>query len=226
MSNFSDQSLTVYSVLASPTALPGFWIFMYRVSPFTYLVSGMLSTGLANNNVVCSSTELLHFEPANSQTCADYMQDYIDTFGGYLTEASQQSTTTCEFCSADDVNVVLDVYSVRYGDRWRNLGIFWVYIIFNVVMAIVFYYWARVPKAQHEEQLQREELKREETKREELRKTNTLPEPLPTEVTSDEKTEMESKPEVPRVDTTQDKKVTPATVNEVEVEPKSDAKLG
>lgn len=40
-------------VLATPDQLPRFWIFMYRVSPFTYLVSGMLSVGISNTNVTC-----------------------------------------------------------------------------------------------------------------------------------------------------------------------------
>merc|ERR1712230_126871 len=33
-------------VLVGPNAMPGFWIFMYRVSPFTYLVEGLLGNGV------------------------------------------------------------------------------------------------------------------------------------------------------------------------------------
>jgi ABC-type multidrug transport system permease subunit len=32
---------------------------MYRISPFTYLISGMLSVGLANQSVHCSPIEVL-----------------------------------------------------------------------------------------------------------------------------------------------------------------------
>jgi ABC-type multidrug transport system permease subunit len=35
-------------ILAGPTELPGFWIFMYRVNPFTYVVEGLLGATLGN----------------------------------------------------------------------------------------------------------------------------------------------------------------------------------
>ncbi|KAF7177254.1 hypothetical protein CNMCM7691_005144 [Aspergillus felis] len=57
------------------TADAGFWVFMYRVmTPFTYIVSGMLSTGLSGNTVVCEPVEYLHFNPPGSLTCLEYME--------------------------------------------------------------------------------------------------------------------------------------------------------
>ncbi|OQE05807.1 hypothetical protein PENFLA_c229G02355, partial [Penicillium flavigenum] len=56
-------------VVATPDEMPGFWIFMYRVSPFTYLVSGMLSTAVSGTDVTCSTDEILTFNPPGSQTC-------------------------------------------------------------------------------------------------------------------------------------------------------------
>ncbi len=50
-------------VLANPDTLPRFWIFMYRISPFSYLVSAMLSTAVANTRVECADNEFLQFEP-------------------------------------------------------------------------------------------------------------------------------------------------------------------
>ncbi|EDN99553.1 hypothetical protein SS1G_02407 [Sclerotinia sclerotiorum 1980 UF-70] len=131
-------------VLASPTALPGFWIFMYRVSPFTYLVSGMMATGLANTEVVCDSIEYLHFNPPPSKTCGDYLNPYISVAGGYLN--NPEATTNCEFCSIQDTNVFLAAVNSYYGDVWRNWGLLWVYIAFNVAGAIGMYWLVRVPK--------------------------------------------------------------------------------
>ncbi|OQE05671.1 hypothetical protein PENFLA_c231G01184, partial [Penicillium flavigenum] len=59
-------------VVATPDEMPGFWIFMYRVSPFTYLVSGMLSTAVSGTDVTCSTDEILTFNPPGSQTCYEY----------------------------------------------------------------------------------------------------------------------------------------------------------
>lgn len=139
-------TLVFCGVLVGPTALPGFWIFMYRVSPFTYLVDGMLSTGIANNRVECSSIEYLHFNPRPGETCLQYMEPYIQLRGGYLT--NNESTTDCSFCTASDTNVYLASLSSEYSTRWRNFGILWAFIIFNTAGALFFYWWARVPKKQ------------------------------------------------------------------------------
>jgi ATP-binding cassette subfamily G (WHITE) protein 2 (PDR) len=107
-------------VLAQPSDFPRFWIFMYRLSPFTYLVSGMLSVGLANSSVVCAERELIVFEPLSGQTCGKYMQTYQSIFGGKLVDSS--ATTNCQFCSISDTNVFLKSISSDYSQAWRNFG--------------------------------------------------------------------------------------------------------
>lgn len=136
-------------VLAGPSSLPGFWIFMYRVSPFTYLVSGVLSTGLANAKVVCSSIEYLHFSPPSGQTCGTYMQSYINTFGGYLLDSN--ATSDCSFCTVEYTNDFLASVNSKYSQRWRDFGLMWIYIFFNVAGAIFLYWLARVPKGAKKE---------------------------------------------------------------------------
>jgi len=136
-------------VLAGPSTLPGFWIFMYRISPFTYLVSAMLSTGIANTAVVCSDIEFLHLDPPVGSTCGTYFADYIAVAGGYLQDIN--ATSDCSFCSVADTNALLRSLNIDYADRWRNFGIMWAYIIFNVFMAVGLYWLARVPKNKKEE---------------------------------------------------------------------------
>ena len=117
---------------------------MYRASPFTYLISAILSVGLANTAVTCSSIELLHFNPLPNSTCGSYMGPYISYAGGYLTNAS--AVENCEFCAMADTNTFLEALNSNYDDRWRNFGILWVYVLVNIVLAIVLYWLVRVPK--------------------------------------------------------------------------------
>ncbi|KAL2128209.1 hypothetical protein VTI74DRAFT_9521 [Chaetomium olivicolor] len=131
-------------VLATPDTMPRFWIFMYRVSPFTYLVSAMLSTAVANTDVVCAANEFLKFKPANGLSCGEYMQPWMDKWGGYLTDPL--STEQCSFCTIGKTNAFLARVKSDYADRWRNFGILWVYIIFNVGAALFLYWLVRVPK--------------------------------------------------------------------------------
>ena len=148
-------TLIFCGVLAGPKALPGFWIFMYRLSPFTYLVDGMLSTGLANTNIVCSAIELSHFNPPSGQTCGQYLHSYISSAGGYIENPA--ATTNCSFCAASDTNTYLEGVSSSYANRWRNFGIMWAFILFNVCGAVFFYWLARVPKNKREEREKKEE---------------------------------------------------------------------
>ncbi|GKT65447.1 ABC-2 type transporter [Colletotrichum tofieldiae] len=131
-------------VLANPDSIPRFWIFMYRISPFTYIVSGMLSTAVANTEVVCAANEFLHFDPPSGETCMQFMSDYIQQRGGYLFD--NNATTDCQFCTIQYTNVFLAGVKSDYADRWRNFGIAWVYIIFNIFAALGLYWLARVPK--------------------------------------------------------------------------------
>lgn len=128
--------------MASPTLLPGFWIFMYRVSPMTYLISGMLSTGLANIDVQCSDLELVVVQPPSGVTCGKYLAAYIEIAGGAVYNSN--ATANCEFCSMVDSNVFLESVSSYYSERWRNFGLMWAYIAFNVFATLGLYWYVRV----------------------------------------------------------------------------------
>ncbi|KAJ7621201.1 ATP binding cassette transporter [Roridomyces roridus] len=141
-------SLIFCGALAGPNVLPKFWIFMYRVSPFTYFVEGMLVTALANTNVVCADAELLRFNPPSGQTCGDYMSTFISQAGGYLIDSA--ATDNCSFCNVADTNVFLAGVSTSFSHRWRDFAIIWVYIIFNTAAALGLYWLLRVPKKRKE----------------------------------------------------------------------------
>ncbi|KAJ7770562.1 ABC-2 type transporter-domain-containing protein [Mycena metata] len=136
-------TLLFCGVLASPKVL-GWWIWMYRVSPFTYLVGGMLATGVANTQVHCSSIETLTVEPTAGMNCNQYFAPYQQLAGGSV--LNPDATSACQFCSISDTNVFLDAIGISYDHRWRNYGILWVYIGFNAGAALFFYWLNRVPK--------------------------------------------------------------------------------
>lgn len=113
-------TLIFCGVLAPPQALPGFWIFMYRISPFTYLVDGMLSTAIANTRVECAPTEFVEFSAPQGATCRQFLEPYMDEVGGYLQDP--EATGTCSFCTYDRTNFFLEQVSSDYSNRWRNFG--------------------------------------------------------------------------------------------------------
>jgi ATP-binding cassette subfamily G (WHITE) protein 2 (PDR) len=139
-----NMCLLFCGVLAGPSTLPKFWIFMYRVSPFTYWVSAVMSTGLANADVTCNSNELVTVIPPNSTTCIDYLSDYMSQAGGYL--VNDNARDECQFCPLANTNAFLEQINSDYSKRWRDFGIGMAFIAFNIAAAVFFYWLARMPK--------------------------------------------------------------------------------
>ncbi|CAL5867147.1 uncharacterized protein PFLUO_LOCUS1359 [Penicillium psychrofluorescens] len=131
-------------VLASPQELPGFWIFMYRVSPFTYLVSAVLSTGVSGADVACSAIELLHISPPKGETCMSYLGSYLKQTHGNL--HNPNATADCQLCSISTTDQFLASINIYFSDHWRNIGLLFVYVGFNVLAAVFLYWLIRVPK--------------------------------------------------------------------------------
>ena len=137
-------SLLFCGVLVGPAAMPGFWIFMYRVSPFTYIVEGLLSASVSGAPVSCAANEFLKFQAPQGLTCGQYVGQYIELAGGYL---SDENARACEFCPLSDTDAYLAGVSIYFRNAWRDFGIMWAYIGFNIGAALFIYWLARVPKA-------------------------------------------------------------------------------
>ncbi|KAI1373115.1 ABC-2 type transporter-domain-containing protein [Hypoxylon crocopeplum] len=138
-------------VLANPATLPGFWVFMYRVSPFSYLVSAMLATAVANTHVECRPEEFVHFDPPSGMDCGTYLSNYTVLAGGYIESGTDLRTQDCSFCTVYETNVYLKNAGADYAERWRNFGIVFAYIIFNIFGALFLYWLTRVPKGKKKE---------------------------------------------------------------------------
>jgi ATP-binding cassette subfamily G (WHITE) protein 2 (PDR) len=128
----------VYSVLVPPKDLPQFWHFVYRASPLTYFIDGMVVAGCANTAITCSDIEMLHINPPIGKTCGDYLSSWISIAGRYL--KSPAPTHDCEYCPVSDTNVLLSNTGINVGNRWHNSAYLMVYVVFNV-LATFFIYW-------------------------------------------------------------------------------------
>ncbi|KKA28728.1 hypothetical protein TD95_004420 [Thielaviopsis punctulata] len=129
-------------VLQTPTALPGFWIFMYRVSPFTYWIAGIAATMLHGRRVECSAAETSRFDPPAGQTCGEYLAAYMRLAPGTL--QNPNDTADCKYCSISVADEYLAPSKIFWSERWRNYGLVWVYVFFNVMVAVATYWLFRV----------------------------------------------------------------------------------
>ncbi|KAH7156569.1 ABC-2 type transporter-domain-containing protein [Dactylonectria macrodidyma] len=133
-------------ILAPPQDLPGFWTFMYRVSPFTYVVEGLLSTSMANAQASCEPNEFIKFTAPNDTSCGAYLKSYMERAGGYVNNPTAGNGSECQYCTISDSNSFLDSIQVSFDNRWRDFGILWAFILFNTAAALGIYWLVRVPK--------------------------------------------------------------------------------
>ncbi|UPK91915.1 hypothetical protein LCI18_002850 [Fusarium solani-melongenae] len=124
--------------------IPKFWTFMYRVSPGTYLVSGVMSTAVYGSDVTCADNEVLHMAAPANLTCESFMDPFVQEAGGYL--LNPLSSDTCQYCSLASTEQFLKNFEIDYSDRWWHFGILWVYIAFNIAATLGLYWYFRVPK--------------------------------------------------------------------------------
>ena len=142
-------SLLFSGVLQPPNNMPSFWKFLWHVSPLTYWVAGVVSTGLHDREVKCASAELSVFNPPAKTTCAAYLNLYFNTFHapGYL--LNPDATTACQYCPLSRADQFLAQSGIYWTDRWRNFGLGMAYICFNIVMTVVLYYLFRLGTLRH-----------------------------------------------------------------------------
>ncbi|PGH02399.1 hypothetical protein GX51_04707 [Blastomyces parvus] len=124
---------------------PAFWTWMHPVSPATYLVGGVMAAALAGTNVTCSETELLQILPPANMTCGEFMTPFADAAKGVLLNP-QETVEACRYCIVATTDQFLSRFDIYYEDVWRNFGLLWVYVGFNVVAAMGLYWLVRMPK--------------------------------------------------------------------------------
>ena len=143
-----STSLMFAGVLVTRTAMPGFWQFMYRVSPMNYWIHGMLALAISNAPVQCADNEWLVMDPPSGSTCQQYFQKMFDAAPEAAgTFQNPNATSGCQYCRLSSTNQYLATIEASYDVRWRDFGYFWCYIGFNVIGAIFLYWLARVPKS-------------------------------------------------------------------------------
>jgi ATP-binding cassette subfamily G (WHITE) protein 2 (SNQ2) len=141
--SFLFSFVLTFNGVFQPFALLGWWQWMYRLSPFTYLIEGLVGQAIGQQEINCATKELAQLQPPSGSTCGSYMQSYITSHGGYLLNSN--ATSGCLYCSARTTDEFFGpTFNISYSHHWRDAGLFAVYIAFNVVALFVITYLFRV----------------------------------------------------------------------------------
>ncbi|ODQ77851.1 hypothetical protein BABINDRAFT_163230 [Babjeviella inositovora NRRL Y-12698] len=141
-SNIFAAMLLFCGILQPYDLMPGFWTFMYKVSPFTYFVQSFVSPLVDKKELICKSYEYSIVSPPTGQTCGEYLRHYANTSGGYV--GNPDATSLCEYCPYTTQAEPMALVNIKWSQRWRNFGFMFAYIIFNFVAMLGCYYIMRV----------------------------------------------------------------------------------
>jgi ABC-type multidrug transport system permease subunit len=123
-------------VVVPYVALPHFWqSWMYWLTPFHYLLEGLLGVVTHNVPVRCVEREEAFFSPPPGLTCQEYAGSYAQKSGGRLRDAGNG---LCAFCQYSTGNQFAAGFNVFYSNKWRDYGILWAFVIFNFMLLFVF----------------------------------------------------------------------------------------
>ncbi|KAI0316079.1 pleiotropic drug resistance ABC transporter [Amylostereum chailletii] len=139
----------VFSILIMPNGVLqpvsklGWWVWVYRVSPYTYLIEGAVGIAVANTRIDCASVEFVKMNPPQGSTCSQFLEGYMSFAGGTLTNPN--ATAACTYCPYDRTNDLLEAsFDIVYSHHWRNLGLVCAYIVFNIFIIFAGTYVCRI----------------------------------------------------------------------------------
>ncbi|KAG1745100.1 ABC-2 type transporter-domain-containing protein [Suillus paluster] len=134
--------IMVFDGVIQPFIELNWWKWMYRASPFTYIIQGLLGQAIGGTAIICSLTELVSVNPPEGLTCANYMTPFVEFAGGYLT--NPEAAESCQYCpytTADQY--MFSRFNIKFSDHWRDLGIVFGFVAFNIIAIFWFTYFMR-----------------------------------------------------------------------------------
>jgi ABC-type multidrug transport system permease subunit len=133
-------------VFQTPDNLPQFWMFMYRVSPLTYLVGGASVSALPLRDIACSESETYVFQPAGrGQSCREYLEAYFAN-GAPGRLLNPDAGEDCAYCPLRSTGQLLASFGMFYDDALFDWLIGFIYVLFNIGCVFALYYLFRVRK--------------------------------------------------------------------------------
>ncbi|KAI0273384.1 pleiotropic drug resistance ABC transporter [Gloeopeniophorella convolvens] len=117
-------------------AMGKFWrSWLYQLDPFTRMLASMLSTELHGLSITCKPEEFATFNPPSGQTCVAWAGDFVNAVSGYLDNPND--TSSCRYCQYKVGDEYFLPLNIRYSHRWRDVGIYFCFFVFNFIATVI-----------------------------------------------------------------------------------------
>ncbi|WKT52709.1 AAA ATPase domain [Fusarium oxysporum f. sp. vasinfectum] len=122
-----------------------FWRYwLYYLSPFTYLLGGMVTAVTSSVGVSCSSADLTVFTAPANETCSSYVSKWALSASAQLLNPEASGDDYCQVCRWTTGTQFLDQFNLgdgQLGGQWGSWGIFVVFTFSNLAL-VYFFTWA------------------------------------------------------------------------------------
>jgi len=115
---------------------------MYWINPSQWWISGVLAATLHGIPIECTASETAVFDAPAGQTCQSYAGAFAQTAGGYLLNPSD--TNGCMYCPYTVADQYLSTLNISANDKWRDFGIFLIFVFTNYFLVYFFIYTVRI----------------------------------------------------------------------------------
>ena len=115
---------------------------MYWINPSTYWIGGVLAATLDGIPVQCTPEETARFDAPPGQTCTQYAGDFAKAAGGYL--LNPKANNDCQYCPYSVGNQYLSSLNIDASDKWRDFGVFLIFVFTNWMLVYFFIYTVRI----------------------------------------------------------------------------------
>ncbi|KIP01968.1 hypothetical protein PHLGIDRAFT_130987 [Phlebiopsis gigantea 11061_1 CR5-6] len=141
--SFVFSFVITFNGVVQPFRALGWWRWMYRLSPYTYLIEGLLGQAIGRQTINCADIELVQVEPPAGETCGAFLDPFIAASGGYLT--NPDATSACNYCAFRTTDQFLaSSFNIEWDHRWRNVGLLCAFILFNIAATYALTYLFRI----------------------------------------------------------------------------------
>ncbi|KAJ1927065.1 ATP-binding cassette transporter snq2 [Tieghemiomyces parasiticus] len=116
--------------------MPAFWRrWVYWINPYKYYIEGVISNDLYDMKITCEEDEYLKFDPPSGNTCYEYAKEFLSVGPGYIRNLND--TSSCEYCPFKVGQEFTDNLSWEYSNKWRNFGILFAFVGFNLIVTCI-----------------------------------------------------------------------------------------
>ena len=119
---------------------------LYYLSPFTYLLGGMIIAVTGSVSVDCNASDLVQFTAPDNETCASYASEWVSEASAQLLNPEASGDITCQVCMLTSGSQYLDLFNLngQLGGKWGCWAIFLLFTFSNLALVYLFTWATRV----------------------------------------------------------------------------------